>query len=121
MQRHVVGRRSLRVLVGGVAAMAFAVTCVAQTNAAAAASSQASSVVPEPSIRFDVVSIKQSKDRNGPREHSAPRDGDGMTFSNVPMAMVILAACEFNNPSLAQGWPDCSIMSRASMSAIWIE
>jgi uncharacterized protein (TIGR03435 family) len=91
--------------------MACAVTCAAQTNAAAA-SSQAASVVPEPSIRFDVVSIKQSKDRNGPREHSAPRDGDGMTFSNVPMAMVILAACEFNNPSLAQGFPDWTLTDR---------
>jgi uncharacterized protein (TIGR03435 family) len=103
---------TLAVLAGCMAAMAFAVTCVAQTNAVATASSQAASVVPEPSIRFDVVSIKQSKDRNAPREHSAPRDGDGMTFSNVPMAMVILAANNFNNPSLVQGLPDWTLVDR---------
>jgi uncharacterized protein (TIGR03435 family) len=112
MQRPVAWRRILRELVGAVAAMTFAVTCVAQTSAAATASSQAASVVPEPSIRFDAVSIRQSKDRNAPREHSAPRDGDGMTFTNVPMAMVILGACNFNNPSLAQGLPDWTLVDR---------
>jgi uncharacterized protein (TIGR03435 family) len=105
-------KMTLAVLVGCMASMLSAPPSLAQTNAPAAPSSAPASAVVEPTIRFDVVSIKQSKDRNASREHSAPRDGDGMTFTNVPMVMVILAACDFNNPSLTQGLPDWTLVDR---------
>ena len=68
--------------------------------------------VASPSINFDVVSIRQTKDRDALRVRSMPADGDGMTFTNVPMLAVILAACHFNNYTLTMGLPDWTITDR---------
>ncbi len=89
--------------------MVFSGALFAQAGAATAP--QAATVV-APSISFDVVSIRQSMDRNAPRGRSAPANGDGMTFTNVPMAMVILFACHFNNPTLTIGFPDWTLSDR---------
>ena len=97
-------------LCGFVAMMACIVISFAQTGSAAAP--QAAASVAAPSIDFDVVSIKQNKDRTAPRGHSAPANGDGMTFTNVPMVMAILYACRFNNPTLALGLPDWTMVDR---------
>jgi uncharacterized protein (TIGR03435 family) len=89
--------------------MAFSGALFAQAGAAAVPQTAA---VVAPSINFDVVSIRRSKDRNAPRTHSAPANGDGMTFTNVPMLMVILTACDFNNYTLTMGLPDWTITDR---------
>jgi len=115
MLRSVMRRRSVRGLAAGFAAMALAATATAQANGPA--SSQTSAAALEPAIRFDVVSIRQSKaDRNGPRVRSMPADGDGMTFTNQPMAMMILVACNFTNPALIQGFPDWTMTDRYDVS-----
>lgn len=96
----------------GVAVMSPPLAGMAQTAATGSAAAAQAAAVAAPPINFDVVSIRQSKDRNAPRGRSAPADGDGMTFTNVPMTMAILYACRFNNPTLAVGWPDWTMVDR---------
>jgi uncharacterized protein (TIGR03435 family) len=96
----------------GVLVSAVGISAAQASAPVGATSSQGAAAVVEPAIRFDVVSIKQSKDRNAPRARSMPADGDGMTFTNVPMLMVILAACDFNNYTLTFGLPDWTITDR---------
>jgi uncharacterized protein (TIGR03435 family) len=91
-------------------AMMAAWTTVSLAQAAGSAA-QAAAVV-APAIHFDVVSIKQSKDRNAPRGLSMPAGGDGVRFTNVPMLVVILAAYDFKNYTLTFGLPDWTIADR---------
>jgi uncharacterized protein (TIGR03435 family) len=90
----------------------LAIGSFGQASVAQVAVADAASAAAAPSINFEVVSIRQSKDRNVPRVRSMPRDGDGMTFTNVPMVMVILIACRFNNATLTMGLPDWTLTDR---------
>jgi uncharacterized protein (TIGR03435 family) len=96
-------------LTGAVAVLVLGMVC-GQAGVAQAASSAVAAVATDTAaalaINFEVVSIRQSKDRTAPRVRSMPANGDGMTFTNVPMAMVILYACRFGNPTLTTGLPE---------------
>ncbi len=102
---------------GMVAWVALAALSLGQAGAPGADSSQAGGAVAEPPIQFDVVSVRQSQaDRKGPRVRSMPADGDGMTFTNQPMLVMILAASDFNTIALTQGLPEWTMSDRYDMT-----
>lgn len=58
-----------------------------------------------PRIDFDVVSIKASKDPDAPMRHAFPQNGDGMTFTNAPLAMLIFYLCNGDHAGVSKGLP----------------
>jgi uncharacterized protein (TIGR03435 family) len=117
MLRDIARKLGLGMLAGMVAWAALAASSLGQTNAMVADSSRAAGAVAEPPIQFDVVSIRQSKaDRKGPRVRSMPADGDGMTFTNQPMLVMILVASDFNTIALTQGLPEWTMSDRYDMT-----
>jgi len=117
MLRDIVRKLGLGMLAGIVAWVALAASSLGQTNEPVADSSQAGGAVAEPPIQFDVISVRQSTaDRKGPRVRSMPADGDGMTFTNQPMLVMILAASDFNTIALTQGLPEWTMSDRYDMT-----
>jgi len=58
-----------------------------------------------PKIDFDVVSIRHNNQKGGAMAHSFPPTGDFMSFTNTPIALLILYAYHFDHPALASGLP----------------
>lgn len=91
---------------------------VAQDAAPDRATSQTTEPsAPTPQISFDVVSIRQSGNPTGPMSHSFPPNGDGMTFTNIPVFMVVLFAYSYNRPGLVKGLPSWTRTDRYDIVA----
>jgi uncharacterized protein (TIGR03435 family) len=88
------------------ALLLLAHTMTALSFAQSSAATPTPAIVPAPSLAFDVISIKPNKSGNTAMSHAFPRDGDGMSFTNTPLFMIILFACNADRPGLTPNLPD---------------
>jgi uncharacterized protein (TIGR03435 family) len=70
-----------------------------------------------PAIEFDAVSIKLNKSGDSRMSHSIPKNGDSMTFTNVPLFMVIMYAYNSDRPGKTLGLPNWTKTDRYDITA----
>jgi uncharacterized protein (TIGR03435 family) len=86
----------------------------AQTGAA---SDSTSAITTTPTIEFDAVSIRLNKSGNSQMSHSFPANGDSMTFTNVPLFMIIMFAYNADHPGKTIGLPEWTRTERYDITA----
>jgi uncharacterized protein (TIGR03435 family) len=69
-----------------------------------------------PAIEFDVVSIRLDKSGDSKISHSIPANGDGMTFTNSPLFMIVMYAYNSDRPGKILGLPDWTQTERYDIS-----
>jgi hypothetical protein len=57
-------------------------------------------------VDFDVVSIKLNRSGDSRMAHSFPANGDSVTFTNVPLMMLIFYANNSDRPGKVIGLPE---------------
>jgi len=75
-----------------------------------------STTIAVPPISFDVVSVKSDKS-NGSAGFQAPRDGDTVAYTNLPLNYIVLLSNNFHRFDLAFGLPDWTKAERYDIAA----
>lgn len=94
-----------------------ALVSVSSRAQSVAAPDSTSATATTPTIEFDAVSIHLNKSGDRQVTHSIPANGDGMTFTNTPLFMVIMYAYNSDRPGKTLGLPDWTRSERYDITA----
>jgi uncharacterized protein (TIGR03435 family) len=70
-----------------------------------------------PPIKFDIVTIRESKLQDEKLDYVAPRNGDSITYRNYPVAYMVMFSNDFHNINLAYDFPEWAKTVRYDLTA----
>ncbi len=110
-------RAQSRLLPNSLIIVSLSLTMVGSPAQTSPGANSASANAETPAIEFDAVSIKLNKSGDNRMSHSVPVNGDGMTFTNVPLFMIIMYAYNSDRPGGTEGLPNWTKTERYDITA----
>lgn len=108
-----ISNRAKKVTIPTCALLVIALTSLSPSPAQTAPATDSAA----PAIEFDVVSIKLNKSGDAKMEHSFPANGDTMTFTNMPLFIIIMYLYNADRPGKLTGFPGWARAERYDITA----